>query len=73
MTKSSLAIADATYKDSAAMRGIAEDSKAITEHATAVAIDSKRVALATSRDSAAMRIIAVITIAFLPATFTAVS
>jgi hypothetical protein len=35
--------------------------------------DSKRISLATTRDSSAMCIIAVITILFLPATFTAVS
>jgi hypothetical protein len=39
----------------------------------ALAEDSKSVALATARDSAAMRVIAVVTILFLPATFTAVS
>lgn len=38
----------------------------------ALAEDSKAVAMATARDSAAMRVIAVVTILFLPATFTAV-
>lgn len=39
----------------------------------AIAEDSKMVALATSEDSGAMRTIAVVTMIFLPATFTAVS
>jgi hypothetical protein len=73
MTKASLSIAEITQQDNAAMKAIAVDSKAIAERATAVAEDSKMVALATSQDSAAMRIIAVVTIFFLPATFTAVS
>lgn len=38
-----------------------------------ISTNQGRVALAASRDSAAMRVIAVITIVFLPATFTAVS
>jgi hypothetical protein len=35
--------------------------------------DQKQIALAATRDSAAMSVISVITIVFLPATFTAVS
>lgn len=35
--------------------------------------DSKQIALATSQDSALMRIIAILTLVYLPATFTAVS
>jgi len=36
-----------------------------------ISVDQKRIALAATRDSAAMRVISVITILFLPATFTA--
>ena len=49
-----------------ASRKIAEDSKKTAE-------DSKKVALLTRRDSANMRIIAAVTLFFLPGTFTAVS
>ncbi len=52
-------IAQATSRDSAAMKAIAEDSK--------------KVALLTRRDSTNMRIIAAVTLFFLPGTFTAVS
>jgi hypothetical protein len=38
-----------------------------------IAIDSNKVALLTRRDSTDMRIIAAVTLAFLPGTFTAVS
>ena len=38
-----------------------------------ISVNQSRVALAASRDSAAMRVIAAITVLFLPATFTAVS
>ena len=38
-----------------------------------ISANQSRVMLAESRDSAAMRVIAVITVLFLPATFTAVS
>ncbi|KAJ9660009.1 hypothetical protein H2201_007114 [Coniosporium apollinis] len=54
-----LRVAQASQRDSAAMKAIAEDSK--------------MVALATSKDSAAMRTIAAVTILFLPAIFTAIS
>jgi hypothetical protein len=38
-----------------------------------IARDSRSVALSTARDSASMRILAMVTVLFLPATFTAVS
>lgn len=53
----SVALAEASRQDNILMRKIAEDSK--------------RVAVATSRDSAAMKIIAAVTILFLPGTFVA--
>ena len=52
-------IAEASLRDSAAMKAIAEDSK--------------KVALLTRQDSTNMRIIAAVTLFFLPGTFTAVS
>jgi hypothetical protein len=39
----------------------------------AISKDQKQIALAAKQDSAAMRLISVITIVFLPATFTSVS
>ncbi|SLM37914.1 hypothetical protein LPUS_07910 [Lasallia pustulata] len=51
-------IAEASQRDNAAIKAIAEDSK--------------MVALTTSRDSAVMRTITAVTILFLPATFTTV-
>lgn len=55
----SLRVSEASHRDSAAMKALAEDSG--------------RIALATSRDSSLMRIIAILTLVFLPPTFTAVS
>lgn len=59
LAKASLRISEASYRDSTAMKSLAEDSK--------------HVLLATSRDSSLMCIIAILTLAFLPPTFTAVS
>jgi hypothetical protein len=59
LAKASLCISEASYRDSTAMKSLAEDSK--------------HVLLATSRDSSLMCIIAILTLAFLPPTFTAVS
>ncbi len=58
MAKSSLQVAEASQRDSATMKEMAKDSQ--------------MVAIATSRDSSMMRIIAVVTMVFLPPTFTAV-
>ena len=48
-------------------------SLSLAATSTKLAETSQEVAIATSRDSAVMRVIAAITIFFLPATFTAVS
>lgn len=55
------------------MRMLAELSRRDAELMIEIARDSRSVALATARDSAAMRVIAAVTVLFLPATFTAVS
>jgi hypothetical protein len=55
------------------MRTLAELSRRDAEFLIEIARDSRSVALATARDSAAMRVIAAVTVLFLPATFTAVS
>lgn len=54
-------------------RDIAEMSRRDNQLMLRVADESRAVALATARDSAAMRVIAAVTVLFLPATFTAVS
>lgn len=59
MAEASLRVAEASYRDSVAMKAIAEDSKQVT--------------IATSRDSSLMSIISVLTLIYLPSTFTAVS
>ncbi|KAI4124398.1 MAG: hypothetical protein LQ347_005758, partial [Umbilicaria vellea] len=58
-------------KDNMLMVQLAEASRRDNAAITAIAEDSKMVALATSRDSAVMRTIAAVTMLFLPATFTA--
>ena len=55
------------------MQTIAELSRQDNKLMLQIAEDSKAVALATARDSAAMRVIAAVTILFLPATFTSAS
>ncbi|KAF2865110.1 hypothetical protein BDV95DRAFT_612898 [Massariosphaeria phaeospora] len=55
--EASLRVSEISYRDSAAMKAIAEDSK--------------QVALATWRDSSLMYIVAILTLIFLPPTFTA--
>jgi hypothetical protein len=59
-------------RDSAVNLEISQESKNIAELSRKDNITMQRVALATARDSAAMRIIAAVTILFLPATFVAV-
>lgn len=53
-------------------RDIAEMSRRDNQLMLRIADESGAVARATARDSAAMRVIAVVTVLFLPATFTAV-
>ena len=55
------------------MLSIAENSRRDTQLMLQIAQDSRAVAVSTARDSAAMRVIAGVTILFLPATFVAVS
>jgi hypothetical protein len=55
------------------MRAIAELSCRDNQLMLQIAEDSKTVALATARDNATLRVIAGVTIFFLPATFAAVS
>ncbi|PQE31549.1 Mg2+ transporter -like Zinc transport protein [Rutstroemia sp. NJR-2017a WRK4] len=64
-------IAELSRNDNQAMRTLAELSRRDTKLMIELARDSRSVALATARDSAAMRVIAAVTILFLPATFTA--
>lgn len=52
---------------------IAENSRRDTQLMLQIAQDSRAVAVSTARDSAALRVIAGVTILFLPATFIAVS
>lgn len=52
---------------------IAENSRRDNQLMLRIARDSNSVAESTARDSAAMRVIAAVTVLFLPATFTAVS
>ncbi|KAH8797865.1 hypothetical protein F5884DRAFT_150161 [Xylogone sp. PMI_703] len=57
-------------QDNITMRTITELSRQDNRLMLQIAEDSRAVALATARDSAAMRVIAAVTILFLPATFT---
>lgn len=66
-------IAIESRAESEAMRTIAELSRQDNRLMIQIAEDAKAVALATARDSATMRVIAGVTILFLPATFAAVS
>ena len=55
------------------MQAIAKLSRQDNKLMLKLAEDSRAVALATARDNAAMRVIAAVTILFLPATFTSAS
>jgi hypothetical protein len=59
-------------RDSAVNLEISQESKNIAELSRQDNISMQRIAVATARDSAAVRIIAAVTILFLPATFVAV-
>lgn len=56
-----------------ASQDIAEASRRDSQTMLQVARDSRAIAIRTAKDSAAMKIIAAVTILFLPATFVAVS
>lgn len=73
IARASRDIVEESHKENEAMRLIAELSRKDNQLMLQIAEDSRAVALATARDSAAMRVIAIVTIVFLPATFTAVS
>jgi methyl-accepting chemotaxis protein len=73
-------IAEETKKDSAAMKEIAAASKQIALESQKIAQETKidsaamrKIAASTKKDSAAMKSIALLTMLFLPPTFTAVS
>ncbi|KAI0413477.1 hypothetical protein F5X98DRAFT_366552 [Xylaria grammica] len=71
IARSSCNIAEEIRKENEATRAIAEITRRDNELMIQVATDSRSVAIATARDNAAMRVIAAVTILFLPATFTA--
>ncbi|GAW17429.1 hypothetical protein ANO14919_068860 [Xylariales sp. No.14919] len=71
IARSSCNIAEEIRKENEALRAIAEITRRDNELMIQVATDSRSVAIATARDNAAMRVIAAVTILFLPATFTA--
>jgi hypothetical protein len=56
-----------------ASQSIAKESRKDNQLMLQMAGDSKAIAIATARDSIAMRVIAGVTVLFLPATFVAVS
>lgn len=66
-------LAEMARSDNLTMKAIAELSRQDSKFMLQIAEDSRAVALATARDNAAMRVIATITILFLPATFTSAS
>ncbi|KAI4210199.1 MAG: hypothetical protein LQ351_006954 [Letrouitia transgressa] len=71
IARSSLSIAEARQKDSEAMLVIANNSYRDNQLMLEIARDSRAVAMSTAKDSATMRVIAAVTILFLPATFLA--
>ena len=73
IARASRGIAEESHKENEAIRAIAELGRQDNQLMLQMAEDSRAVAAATARDSAAMRVIAAVTILFLPATFTAVS
>lgn len=73
IARSSRDIAEASRRDSEAMLAITDNSRRDNQLMLEIARDSRVIAVSTARDSAAMRVIAAVTILFLPATFLAVS
>lgn len=72
IARASNVMAELSRSDNQAMLKLSELSRQDAQLMIEIARDSRSVALATTRDSASMRIIAIVTILFLPATFTAV-
>lgn len=66
-------MAQLSRSDNQAMLNLGELSRHDAKLMIEIARDSRSVALSTARDSASMRILAIVTVLFLPATFTAVS
>jgi hypothetical protein len=66
-------LAEMARSDNLTMKAIAELSRQDSRLMLQIAEASSAVTLATARDNAAMRVIAAITILFLPATFTSAS
>lgn len=66
-------MAQLSRSDNQAMLNLGKLSRYDAKLMIEIARDSRSVALSTARDSASMRILAIVTILFLPATFTAVS
>ncbi|KAJ5934261.1 Mg2+ transporter protein CorA-like/Zinc transport protein ZntB [Penicillium verhagenii] len=64
-------MAQLSRKDNQAMLNLGELSRHDAKLMIEIARDSRSVALSTARDSASMRVLAVVTVLFLPATFTA--
>ncbi|KAK8142844.1 hypothetical protein G3M48_008092 [Beauveria asiatica] len=71
IARASNAMAELSRSDNQAMLNLSELSRQDAQLMIEIARDSRSVALATARDSASMRVIAIVTILFLPATFTA--
>lgn len=66
-------MAELSRSDNQAMLNLSELSRRDAKLMIEIARDSRSVALSTARDSASMKVLAVVTVLFLPATFTAVS
>ncbi|KAJ5518967.1 Mg2+ transporter protein CorA-like/Zinc transport protein ZntB [Penicillium expansum] len=64
-------MAQLSRSDNQAMLNLGELSRHDAKLMIEIARDSRSVALSTARDSASMRILAIVTVLFLPATFTA--
>ena len=73
ITRASHDLAEKSRSDNLTMQAIAKLSRQDNKLMLKLAEDSRAVALATARDNAAMRVIAAVTILFLPATFTSAS
>ncbi|KGQ02679.1 hypothetical protein BBAD15_g12103 [Beauveria bassiana D1-5] len=71
IARASNVMAELSRNDNQAMLKLSELSRQDAQLMIEIARDSRSVALATARDSASMRVIAIVTILFLPATFTA--
>ncbi|KGO48624.1 Mg2+ transporter protein, CorA-like/Zinc transport protein ZntB [Penicillium expansum] len=71
IARASNAMAELSRSDNQAMLNLSELSRRDAKLMIEIARDSRSVALSTARDSASMKVLAVVTVLFLPATFTA--